>query len=139
MTIEVILIGKSRSRTVNIESRGGFHTRHVKAPREQVPSIFGDVSIKRTVDETPESTPEPNPVDDTLKALLAEVDELLYPAPRVNTEPMTDACYHYSGYTVKPKATNYDAPAVMAWQRYQHIKSDAEMEYRRKRAKAVRS
>ena len=42
--ITVNLFGKSDSRSVEIQPRGGFFTRHIKAPREAVPSLFKPLS-----------------------------------------------------------------------------------------------
>ena len=85
----------------------------------------------------PVSTPEPvsdNPVGDKMNALLAEADELLETKPSVNTQTISDWCYHYgTGITVKPRETNWDAPAVVAWNAYMHRKSDERMAYLRQR------
>ena len=79
-------------------------------------------------------TPEPNPVGESMKALIAEIDELLDPKPRENTQPINDWCYHYgTGITVKPRETNWEAPAVVAWNAYMHLKSDALMAWKRNR------
>ena len=44
--IQVRLFGATGERTTEITARGGFTTRHVKAPRETVPSIFEPVNPK---------------------------------------------------------------------------------------------
>ena len=124
--IQVELIGANGSRTTEVNA-AGFTTRHVKAPRELVPSLFGDVSIKQPPNPT---TPQ------SLQSLLAEVDAALDPKPRVNTEPITNDCYHYSGYTVKPKP-DYESGTFAIWNSIRQKRSDAEMAYRRNRAKAV--
>ena len=79
-------------------------------------------------------TPEPEPKQ-TLAELLTEVDAILNPPDRVNTQPIDQDCYHYSGYTVKPK-TNPDSPLMLWWQAERHRRSDAEMEYRKSRGVA---
>ena len=60
----VTLFGGKGKRTLNITTRGGFLTRHIKAPREIVPSLFGDVQLRqptatRTVEVSAPSTPAP--------------------------------------------------------------------------------
>lgn len=42
--IEVNLFGANGERSVEVASRGGFSTRHVKVPHEPVPSIFSPVT-----------------------------------------------------------------------------------------------
>lgn len=49
--LAINLFGTAGKRTVEITNRGGFTTRHVKAPRETVPSIFAPAKPK------PEQTP----------------------------------------------------------------------------------
>ena len=44
--IHVRLFGATGERTTEISTRDGFTTRHVKAPRETVPSIFEPVNPK---------------------------------------------------------------------------------------------
>ena len=44
--IQVRLFGTTGEHTTEISTRGGFTTRHVKAPRETVPSIFEPVNPK---------------------------------------------------------------------------------------------
>ena len=95
--IEVTLHGKNGTRTTQVNEPRGMFTRGFQAQRESVPSIFGDISIKQP---KPETQPEPK---QTLKDLLNEVDDILNPKPRENTQPISRDCYHYSGYTVKPK------------------------------------
>ena len=80
-------------------------------------------------------TPEPNPVGESMKALIAEIDELLDPKPRENKEAVGVGCYHYDGYTVKPKP-NYDSPLFTWWNHQRHLKSDNRMAYL-KNSKAV--
>ena len=76
--IQVELHGANGSHTTEVNEPRGMLTRHVKAPREAVPSIFGDVSIKRQatppVEPKPEPTPEPasDDVGENIRALLAE-------------------------------------------------------------------
>ena len=42
----VNLFGARGKRQVDISTKGGFPTRHIKAPRETVPSIFSPVNSK---------------------------------------------------------------------------------------------
>ena len=64
--IKVTLFGAKGKRTLNITTLGGFLTRHIKAPREVVPSLFGDVQLHKskptatpTVEVSAPSTPAP--------------------------------------------------------------------------------
>lgn len=65
--IEVNLFGKNRQRSLEIQPRGGFPTRHVKVPHEPVPSIFSPVTpemveVERKAQrEKPPIFPDPNP------------------------------------------------------------------------------
>lgn len=121
--IEVTLHGKNGTRITQVNEPRGMLTRHVKAPREAVPSIFGDTSIKQ---------PKPEPKQ-SLAELLSECDAILNPPARVNTQPIDRDCYHYSGYTVKPK-TNPDSPLMHYWNMQRQKKSDDYMGYRKQRA-----
>ena len=136
MTIQVELHGANGSRTTEVNEPRGMLTRGFKAPREAVPSIFGDVSIKRQATPPVEPTPEPDSdIGEQLKALLAEVNGIMEAGtkPRVNTEQISRDAYHYTE-PPKRKDTNWESPAVTAWNHYRHIKSDQEMAYRRQRA-----
>ncbi|MCE2416733.1 hypothetical protein J4G07_22390 [Candidatus Poribacteria bacterium] len=68
--VKVTLFGAKGKRTLNIATRGGFLTRHIKAPREAVPSLFGDVRLHKPaatppVEVSAPSTPTPvNPKPD---------------------------------------------------------------------------
>ena len=44
--IAINLFGAAGKRTIEVTTRGGFYTRHVKAPRESVPSIFSPAKPK---------------------------------------------------------------------------------------------
>jgi len=44
--VKITLFGATGKRTLNITPRGGFPTRHIKAPRETVPSIFAPAKPK---------------------------------------------------------------------------------------------
>lgn len=115
MTIEVQLHGANGTRTTAVDEPKGMYTRHVKAPREAVPSLFGDVSIKRQATPPVKPTPEPeNPLGDSMKALLAEIDEIMKAEtkPRANTAKEQYG-YHYTGW-VKPKP-DYDSAAFQVW------------------------
>ena len=62
--VKVNLFGAAGERQINITTRGGFLTRHIKAPREIVPSLFGDVQLRKptatpTVEASDPSTPAP--------------------------------------------------------------------------------
>ena len=77
--VEITLIGKNGTRSIEVEQRG-LLTRHVKAPREAVPSLFGDVSIK------PKAEPVRPPIDTELILNVMRnmenrwliIDEVLY-------------------------------------------------------------
>ena len=75
-----------------------------------------------------------NPVGEKLNALLAEVDNLLDPPARVNTQPIRNSCYHYEN-PIKPKI-DYDAPLRAWWDRVMQKRSDEHMAYLKNR-KAV--
>ena len=62
--VKVNLFGAAGERQLNITTLGGFLTRHIKAPRETVPSLFGDVRLHKptatpTVEVSAPSTPAP--------------------------------------------------------------------------------
>ena len=65
--IEVNLFGKSGQRSLEIQPRGGFPTRHVKVPHEPVPSIFSPVTPemveadRKAKHEKPPIFPDSNP------------------------------------------------------------------------------
>lgn len=86
---------------------------------------------KPVIEATPEAVSD-NPLGDSLKNLLAEVDAIINPKPRVNTEQITRDCYHY-GEPRKHPQTNWESPAVAGWRAYQHRKSDALMAYLKQR------
>ena len=75
------LFGAAGKRTVEIATRGGFPTRHVKCPREAVPSIFAPAKPE------PEEVPPPTLLE-VLKWMEASedhtdwliIDEILYVA-----------------------------------------------------------
>ena len=50
--VSVELIGANGSRTTEVKTQG-FTTRHVQAPREAVPSLFGDIKLGSDRKETP--------------------------------------------------------------------------------------
>lgn len=60
-------------RSVEVIQRGGFSTRHVKVPREDVPSIF-----EPTPETIPEPTPEPNTPDTVADVLMRMERRWLY-------------------------------------------------------------
>jgi hypothetical protein len=58
--LTITLFGATGTRTLEITPRGGFPTRHVKAPREAVPSLFQPETPKAApADRTPEPTMPP--------------------------------------------------------------------------------
>ena len=133
MTIEVTLTGANGSHTTEVNEPRGMLTRHVKAPREAVPSIFGDVSIKRQatppVEPKPEPTPEPK---QTLAELLAEVDAIM---KTEKPKPSLPAWKSDRAPSRQPEPkTNWDSPAVKGWKAYQQKKSDERMAYLKRRA-----
>ena len=75
------LFGAAGKRTIEIATRGGFPTRHVKCPREAVPSIFAPAKPE------PEEVPPPTLLE-VLKWMEASedhtdwliIDEILYVA-----------------------------------------------------------
>ena len=137
MTIEVRLHGANGTRTHPVTPTG-FSTRHINRatvtpsdPVKVTPHLPNPVIAPVS---TPEAKPvSENPLGDKLNALITEVDDLLNPPARLNTEAI--AGHHYIE-TSKRKA-NYDSPAIAYWDRVMQRKSDAEMAYRRKRAEAV--
>ena len=70
--IKVNLFGAQGQRSIEVTSRGGFPTRHIKVPREAIPSIFSPVppdlveadrKAKRAkpVNPRPDTKPQPQP------------------------------------------------------------------------------
>ena len=62
--VKITLFGEKGKRTLNITTRGGFLTRHIKSPREAIPSLFGNVQLHKptttpTVEVSAPSTPAP--------------------------------------------------------------------------------
>ncbi len=58
--LTITLFGATGTRTLEITPRGGFPTRHVKAPRETVPSLFEPETPKApAADQTSESNTPP--------------------------------------------------------------------------------
>lgn len=59
--LTITLFGATGTRTLEITPRGGFPTRHVKAPRETVPSLFEPETPKAAPvsDRTPKPTTPP--------------------------------------------------------------------------------
>ena len=53
--VEITLFGAKGKRTLNITTRGGFFTRHIKAPRDIAPSTPEPVSPKPDADIPPPS------------------------------------------------------------------------------------
>ena len=83
--------------------------------------------------ETIEQPPiaQDKPVSLSLAGLLAEVDVILYPSQRVNTSK--EICgHHYTGHP-KRDATNWESPAVKAWQAERQKKSDELIKCRHQR------
>ena len=113
-------------------------------PIEQQYSDWGNIASEIASDAfqpAPETLPtedpkervvsQDTPVSVSLAELLAEVDAILYPKPRVNTSP--EICGHHYVELPKRKETNWESPAVVAWQAYQQRKSDELMAYRQRR------
>ena len=86
---------------------------------------------KQTTEPAPVSTPEPP--KQSLASLLREVDAIMHPAPRVNTEPGTRGNHYIETGTTK---ANPDSALMAYWNRTRYERSDAEMAYRKNR-KAV--
>ena len=136
--IQVTLHGTNGTITKAVTPQG-FPTRHVNTgkpkPTESV-KITSDLPMPEAA---PVITPEPrspashNPLGEELNALLAEVDNLLNPKPRVNNEPIRG--YHY----IDPpkRKTNDDSPLMAYWDCVMQRKSDERMAYLRNR-KAVK-
>ena len=131
--IQVELIGANGSRITEVKA-AGFTTRHVIAPRESVQSIFGDVKLRSDRKATPAPKTEATPVitpetpKQTLADLLAEVDALMNPPVRVNTE--TPRGHHY-GDAVVSRKTNYDTPLMHWYDSERKRKSDSYIAYRK--------
>ena len=96
-TIKINLFGATGHRTVEVKPKGGFPTRHIKAPRGTVPSIFDPVTDaeieaqKRVVAERKAKAanqPEEPKID--LQALLAKVDAIMANAPDPAPDPTPD-------------------------------------------------
>ena len=110
--IQVELIGANGSRITEVKA-SGLTTRHVQTPRELVPSIFGDVKLGSDRKSAPKPISQPAPVStpespkQSLAELLAEVDAIMNPPPRLNTEPPRG--HHYTEGFAKRKP-NYDSP-----------------------------
>ena len=129
MTIEVTLTGANGSRTTEVNEPRGLLTRHVKAPREAVPSLFGDVSIKREFPVV-DVTPAPQ---QSLSELLTEVDTIMHAEPKPKPSRPVWKSDRAPSRQPEPK-TNWDSPAVKGWKAYQQKKSDERMAYLKRRA-----
>jgi len=132
--VKVELFGAKGNRTTEVKARGGMPTKHVQTPRESVPSLFGDVSLTKANETRSEGTETDTEASTTgLSELLAEVDSILYPQRKPDNPNWKPTGYHYEGY-VKPKP-DYDNGLYAYWNAIRQRKSDAEMDYRRERAK----
>ena len=95
--------------------------------------IIADVQ-RQTTPPVEKQISTPEPPKQSLASLLREVNAIMHPAPRVNTENGTQG-NHYSDPSGKPKA-NPDSELMAYYNRVMQRKSDAEMAYRKNR-KAV--
>ena len=72
--VKVNLFGAAGERQINITTRGGFLTRHIKASRETISSLFGNVRLHKpaatpTVEVSAPSTPaNPKPAAEKPKS-----------------------------------------------------------------------
>ena len=85
--------------------------------------IIADVQ-RQTTPPVEKQISTPEPPKQSLASLLREVDAIMNPAPRVNTEAARGT--HYSDPSGTPKA-NQDSALMAYWDRKRYEKSDAEM------------
>lgn len=77
--VKVTLFGAAGKRQVNITSKGGFFTRHIKAPREAAPFLFAPEPTEPTPATSkpapvkPKSAPKPQKSDEVALPTLLEV------------------------------------------------------------------
>ena len=102
--VKITLFGAKGKRTLNITTRGGFLTRHIKAPRETVPSTPAPANPKPAVEKRkPDAFPAPTLLE-VLKWMEASedfqgwliIDEILFVATvqykmKFNRDTLLDA------------------------------------------------
>ena len=102
--VKITLFGAKGKRTLNITTRGGFLTRHIKAPRETAPSTPAPANPKPAVEKRkPDAFPAPTLLE-VLKWMEASedfqgwliIDEILFVATvqykmKFNRDTLLDA------------------------------------------------
>ena len=84
--VKVNLFGKNGQRSLEIQPRGGFSTRHIKAPVEAVPSIFSPVTPEMVAAEKKAVVSEPQP-SKVLPPILPTVPSNPRPKPDPAVDP----------------------------------------------------
>lgn len=84
--VKVNLFGKNGQRSLEIQPRGGFSTRHIKVPVEPVPSIFSPVTPEMVAAEKKAAASEPQP-SKVLPPILPTVPSNPRPKPDPAVDP----------------------------------------------------
>lgn len=108
--VTVNLFGKNGQRSLEIQPRGGFSTRHIKVPVEPVPSIFSPVTPEMVAAERKTKRKA------TVPAAEKEAADLLKPpVSSENTDPKRSVTaeaalevLHKMTQAANPKAVDYD-------------------------------
>ena len=97
--LTITLFGATGTRTLEITPRGGFPTRHVKVPRETVPSLFEPETPKApAADRTPEPNTPPTSTTEKSSGFPSPAEE--FPPTLLEVIRFMHASANHSGWLI---------------------------------------